>query len=113
MHLAQTEESQITVLNVSNIKDVTSAHIHEGEKSISGPILLTLYKSVNPISVTNGILSKGQVTSKQFEGPFAGKYNSDLMDIINGGKAYVNVHTKQNPQGEICGQLLNMNTPRA
>jgi hypothetical protein len=95
------------VLNVTNITDVTAAHIHQGVKDISGPILLTLYKSVSPTKVVNGTLSKGQILGSHYEGPFKGKYNSDLMMLINKGKAYVNIHTKQNPQGEIRGQILN------
>ena len=95
------------VLNVTNIKDVTAAHIHEGVKGINGPIILTLHKFASPISVMNGTLSKGKFFGKNYEGPFVGKYNSDLMILANGGKAYVNVHTKQNPQGEIRGQILN------
>jgi hypothetical protein len=93
------------VLNVTNISNVTLAHIHEGEKGINGPIVLTLYKSTNPKGEINGILSKGKVYSNLFEGPFVGKYMSDLIELINQGNAYVNVHTKQNPQGEIRGQL--------
>jgi hypothetical protein len=95
------------VLNVTNISNVTLAHIHEGEKGINGPIIVTLYKSANPNGTSNGTLSQGKVYSKLFEGPFAGKYISDLMKLINDGKAYVNVHTKQDPQGEIRGQLSN------
>ena len=95
------------VLNVANIGDVTLAHIHQGEKGINGPIIVTLYKSANPSGTSNGILSQGKVFSKLFEGPFAGKYITDLIKLISDGKAYVNVHTKQNPQGEIRGQLSN------
>jgi alcohol dehydrogenase (cytochrome c) len=100
------------VLNVTNISDITLAHIHEGEKGVNGPIIVTLYKSANPTGTSNGTLSQGKVYSKLFEGPFAGKYISDLMKLINDGKAYVNVYTKQNPQGEIRGQLSNVNTTK-
>jgi hypothetical protein len=93
------------VLNVTNISNVTLAHIHEGEKGINGPIIFTLYKSTNPKGEINGILSKGNVYSNLLEGPLAGKYISNLIDLINQGNAYVNVHTKQSPQGEIRGQL--------
>jgi hypothetical protein len=93
------------VLNVTAISNVTLAHIHEGEKGINGPIIFTLYKSTNPKGEINGILSKGKVYSNLLEGPLAGKYISNLIELINQGNAYVNVHTKQNPQGEIRGQI--------
>jgi hypothetical protein len=94
------------IINVTNISNVTLAHIHEGEKGINGPIIYTLYKSTNAKGEINGILSKGKVYSNLLEGPLAGKYISNLIDLINQGNAYVNVHTKQNPQGEIRGQVL-------
>src|SRR5438874_1807676 len=46
------------VLNVTNISNVTLAHIHEGEKGINGPIIVTLYKSANPNGTSNGTLSQ-------------------------------------------------------
>jgi hypothetical protein len=35
----------------------------------------------------------------------AGKQLSDLIDVIRSEGAYVNVHTEQNPDGEIRGQI--------
>ncbi|MFL6371458.1 MAG: CHRD domain-containing protein [Nitrososphaeraceae archaeon] len=37
----------------------------------------------------------------------AGKQLSDLVYIINNGQAYVNVHTDQNQNGEIRGQIMS------
>jgi tetratricopeptide (TPR) repeat protein len=97
------------ILNVTNISNVTFVHMHQGAKRRNGPIVVTLYKDANPREgvQVNGILSKGKVFSNQFEGPLAGKYISDLMQLIRDGQVYVNVYTKQNPDGEIRGQLLN------
>jgi hypothetical protein len=39
------------------------------------------------------------------EGPLQGKAISDLLAAINGNSTYVNIHTVQNPSGEIRGQL--------
>jgi hypothetical protein len=36
----------------------------------------------------------------------AGKQISDLVSIIKNGQAYVNIHTEQNKNGEIRGQIL-------
>jgi CHRD domain len=38
-------------------------------------------------------------------GPLKGKQVSDLANIIKAGQAYANVRTKQNPKGEIRGQI--------
>jgi hypothetical protein len=99
------------ILNLTNINNVTLVHIHQGGKGINGPIVVTLYKSANPRGPRgpiNGTSLEGRIFSNQFEGPLTGKYISDLMKLINEGKIYVNVHTKQNPQGEIRGQLSNV-----
>jgi CHRD domain len=53
----------------------------------------------------NGILSQGTITSANLEGPLKGKQVSDLISLISSGGAYANVHTKQNPKGEIRGQI--------
>jgi hypothetical protein len=92
-------------LNVMNINKVTMAHIHEGKFGANGPIVVTLFKSANPSGSVNGILSQGIITSDRFEGALTGKQITDLVKIINDGNAYVNVHTLQNPKGEIRGQI--------
>jgi hypothetical protein len=32
---------------------------------------------------------------------------SDLVDTFNDGNAYANIHTDQNPNGEIHGQIIS------
>ncbi len=36
-----------------------------------------------------------------------GKQISDLAAAMSNGGAYVNVHTEQNPNGEIRGQIMS------
>ena len=93
------------VLNVTNISNVISAQIHEGANGNNGPIIVTLTKGMMNGGNFSGTLSKGTVYSNLFEGPFAGKHLSDLITLINDGTVYVNINTKQHPQGEIRGQL--------
>jgi hypothetical protein len=50
-------------------------------------------------------MGNGKITSADLEGPLAGKQMSDLVDIMKNGGAYVNVHTQQNQNGEIRGQI--------
>src|ERR671930_930964 len=95
-------------VTVNNMEKVTAAHIHQGKVGENGPIVVTLFKTNSPSATTNGILSQGTITSAKFEGPLAGKQLSDLINMINNGEAYVNVHTQANPKGEIRGQLSSM-----
>ena len=72
------------------------------------PILVTLFKTDSPSASTNGILSQGTITSAKLEGPLASKQLSDLINMINNGDAYVNVHIQANSKGEIRGQISSM-----
>ena len=92
-------------IRVVNINGVTMAHIHSGSIGKNGPIVVTLFKSATPTGPMNGPLSQGTITSANLEGPLKGKTISDLVKLINDGKAYANVHTQQNPKGEIRGQI--------
>ena len=96
-------------ITVSNLENVNMAHIHEGASGSDGPIVVWLYPSAPPAKlisgITNGVLIEGTITSANLVGPLKGKTISDLMKDIKSGKAYVNVHTMQNPAGEIRGQI--------
>jgi len=92
-------------VRVAHINGVTMAHIHSGSIGKNGPIVVTLFKSAAPTGPMNGPLSQGTITSANLEGPLKGKTISDLVKLINDGKAYANVHTQQNPKGEIRGQI--------
>jgi CHRD domain len=101
-------------ISVKDIHSVTIASIHNGSKGENGPAVATLFRSRigNPILgfVTekipiNGVLSEGTITSSNLQGPLKGKQVSDLANIMKAGQAYANIRTKQNPKGEIRGQI--------
>jgi hypothetical protein len=50
-------------------------------------------------------LSQGTITTSNLRGPLAGHPLSDLIDIMDNGTAYANVHTKDFPLGEIRGNI--------
>jgi len=52
-------------------------------------------------------MGKGKITSSDLQGPLADKQISDLVNMIKSGGAYVNVHTQQNQNGEIRGQIMS------
>jgi hypothetical protein len=51
------------------------------------------------------LTAHGNLRADNLEGPLAGKQITDLIKMIKDGNAYVNVHTVQNPNGEIRGQI--------
>jgi CHRD domain-containing protein len=94
-------------VDVNNIDKVTMADIHQGKKGENGPVVVTLirFKSLTPTGPVNGQLAQGNISSSRLEGPLKGKQISDLTKLIDDNDAYVNVHTKLNPNGEIRGQI--------
>jgi hypothetical protein len=89
-----------------NIDRVTQAHIHQGTSSEAGPVVATLFNASTPTGPTTGELTDGFITSANLEGPLQGKQLSDLIALMQNGTAYVNVHTEQNPEGEIRGTIV-------
>jgi hypothetical protein len=88
-----------------NIDKVTQAHIHQGSSSEAGPVVATLFNPSTPTGPVTEELTAGSITSANLEGPLQGKQLSDLIALMQNGKAYINVHTEQNPDGEIRGTI--------
>ena len=97
-------------VNVTDIQGVTMAHIHSGKQGENGPPGVPLYKSETPSGQMSGVLAKGNITADTFQGPMAGKQISDLITAMQNGETYVNIHTQQNPDGEIRGQIMMSNS---
>jgi hypothetical protein len=85
-------------VNATNIEGVTAGHIHLGAKGENGPIVVTLFKYDTPM---NEVSENGTFTAEDLEGPYAGE---QISDIPMTDPLYVNIHTVQNPNGEIRGQ---------
>ena len=49
------------------------------------------------------MLETGTITADKLEGPMAGKQVSDLAFAGANGSLYMNIHTVENPNGEIRG----------
>jgi hypothetical protein len=88
-------------VNATNIQGVTAGHIHLGAKGENGPVVVTLFKYDTPM---NEVSENGTITADKLEGPLVGKQISDLATAGGNGTLYVNIHTEQNPNGEIRGQ---------
>lgn len=99
-------------LIASNIEGVTQAHIHCGAPGVNGPVVIFLFgfdaAGVDP----NGILAQGTLTAAGLiprldspECPGGIADFGDLIDRLESGGAYANVHTLVNPGGEIRGHI--------
>ncbi len=91
-------------VTVSDIENVTAAHIHLGKKGENGPpvAVITNEKRAGKFS---GTLAEGTITQKDLIGSMEGKSVKDLIKQIKKGNAYLNVHTDKYPNGEIRGQI--------
>ncbi len=102
--LIKDEKALSYYVTVSDIEDVTAAHIHLGKKGENGPpvALITNEKRAGKFS---GTLAEGTITKKELMGPMMGKSVEDLVKQIKKGNAYLNVHTDKYPNGEIRAQI--------
>ena len=109
-------------LSYENLEgDVTQAHIHVGQKNVSGGIAIWLCKTglvtvppavpastptcPGPRSGTvSGTVDSTAVIGPTGQGVPAGDMD-DVIAAIRAGKAYGNVHSLVAPSGEVRGQL--------
>jgi hypothetical protein len=108
-HLSPSGTSLQYKLIGSNIDNAFMAHIHMAGPGVNGPIVVWLYPSTAPVPGPlgsgrhDGILAQGTITAANFIGPLAGHPMSDLVDALNNGNAYVNVHTNDGVDGVNTG----------
>lgn len=104
-------------LLVANIDNVVASHIHVGAAGVNGSVVAFLAGPFAPGGGrTDGVLAEGTITAANLIGPFAGQPLSTLIEAIEEGNTYVNVHTNDGvaptntgpgdfPGGEIRGQI--------
>jgi hypothetical protein len=95
-------------LNVTGIKKINEAHIHNGTAGQSGDIVVSLLsksKSAKGGTSPPEIGFSGNITKGELRGPLQGKDVADLVGLMSNGSAYVNVHTDKYPKGAIRGQI--------
>ena len=99
---------------------VTQSHMHVGQKSVNGGVVLWICGNTITTPPTPG--PAGTPTCTSPDGHFAGTWRpgdvqtlgtqqiktgqlDEVIEAIHGGVAYVNVHTALSPGGEIRGQV--------
>jgi hypothetical protein len=96
-------------VNITGIKKVNQAHIHNGTSGENGDIVATLSKgkSAKGDDSPPQIGFAGNITKDDLQGPLKGKEISDLITLMSDGGAYANVHTDKYPKGAIRGQIAS------
>jgi hypothetical protein len=95
-------------LIVAKLDNPVAAHIHIGPPGTNGPVVVFLFGPAVPGGgTTNGVIGQGTITAANLIGPLAGQPLSALIDALNSGNAYVNVHTNDGvpPTGTGPGDL--------
>lgn len=97
-------------VDLAKADSVIMSHIHYGTSSDNGPIAVWLYpQSQSPSLMAgpiNGKLVQGVIADSSLTGPMKGKSVLDLIHAIEHDSAYVQVHTKAHPEGELRGQVM-------
>lgn len=94
-------------VNITGIKKITGAHIHNGTTGQNGDVVVTLSKAKSAKGKDSPptIGFTGNITKDDLQGPLKGKELSDLVSLMSNGSAYVNAHTDKYPKGAIRGQI--------
>ena len=87
---------------------ITACHIHAGSSSAAGPIIVTLCDANQPgtaaeAEIESGTIAEGLEANTKGSSPIG---IDQLLLMMVGGDAYVNVHTTPFPGGEIRGQIV-------
>ena len=88
------------------IDGVVASHIHCAPEGMNGPVGMTVFE----VASLDDAAGNGQLTRGPLPDPDPGNAcgwvdHDDVLDAIEAGNAYVNVHTLDVLSGEIRGQL--------
>lgn len=100
------------------LDNVTQAHIHIGQTSVNGGIVLFFCTNLTPpggvptppacpngaVNTVTGTLTAANVVTQATQGIGAGEF-AEVVRAIKAGYAYANVHTGTFTGGEIRGQI--------
>lgn len=91
-------------LEAEEIENVVAGHIHLGAAGVNGPVVVNLISDEACEFDRDEVECEGIITEADLVNDLAGQPLDDLLDAMRSGNTYTNVHTVQNPGGEIRGQ---------
>jgi hypothetical protein len=87
-----------------NLVGAVQGHIHHGPPNENGPVVAFLFGPQDPSGLFSGELAEGTIEESDLVGPLAGDMEA-FVEALRTGELYVNVHTADNPSGELRGQI--------
>jgi len=96
------------IIDVWNMPSGTSnAHFHVGGPGVSGPTVVNI---AFPASISNDFRLTGSATATNLNSrPEQGVRSwEDFGQSLLGGQIYINVHSANNPGGEVRGQVIRV-----
>jgi hypothetical protein len=106
VNISKNESTVHYKVMVANIKNVVASHFHLAPAGSNGKVVVPLFANPNPqpSGPMNGIMAEGDITASDVFGELAGDLDG-FIEAIRSGNIYINIHTMDNPAGEIRGQL--------
>lgn len=95
---------QLKVKNGVDLLAVAGAHIHCAPAGMNGPVVAFLAQPT-PGGVDGKLKVSGSIGDDDIINDACGATVDELVDSMEAGQAYVNVHSSANPAGEVRGQI--------
>ena len=111
MELGDDGRSMSYTLEVEALEDAFMSHLqYGGADDRYGPIVLWLFPTEGKRQEVvegrfDGVLAEGVIRAEDLNGPLAGKEIDDLVQAIEEGKIFADVHTRRHVPGELRGHL--------
>lgn len=95
---------EVEIKRAENILGAAGAHIHCAPEGANGPVVVFL---AGPIAggLDGSFEIEGTFDVDNIVDPTCGTTIAELVQSMKDGQAYVNVHSTQNPMGEVRGQI--------
>jgi hypothetical protein len=105
LRLNKGQNELIYGLTVSDMEEVTSAHIHAGRRGAKGEPIAPLLTEPRKRDISGLLYAEGAIAAYQLVGSLKGESLDCLLQMMEAGETYINVCTKRHPDGEIRGQI--------
>lgn len=76
-----------------------------GVKGENGAIFVHLLRPAHFENTTERMIISGNISTSDLQGPMQGKTFDDLQSLFKSLGAYIDIHTKDHPQGELRGTI--------